>query len=65
MVDEKMVRGVADVVEAAADALLTAAGAFLMVEAHEVTPDLARAVAVGALDVVLKRTETEGAKPRA
>jgi hypothetical protein len=52
-------------VEAAADALLTAAGAFLMVEAHEVTPDLARAVAVGALDVVLKRTETEGAKPRA
>jgi hypothetical protein len=51
--------------EACADALLTAAGAyFITFNNCGPTPEEARHLAIAALDVVLSRTAEEGAKPR-
>jgi len=56
---------IGDVMEACADALLTAAGAYYIINfASAPEADEARALAIAALDKVIQRTAEEGAKPR-
>ena len=53
-----------DVVEAVADSLLSAAGLALICRQVAPTIELSRALAIEAIEVVIARTEVEGAKPR-
>jgi hypothetical protein len=62
--DEAVSRAIADTVEAAADALLTAAAAFIVAEGHKVTTTRSQMVAVQAINHIIAVTEAEGARPR-
>lgn len=59
-----LARASADTLEACADALLTAAALAIVVAGREPTPAAARELAVRAIQVVLRRTASEGPKPR-
>ena len=56
---------VGDVMEACADALLTAAGAYYITN-FATAPEMneARELAIAALDTVIERTKVEGARSR-
>lgn len=53
-----------DVVEACADALLSACALAIQLTGEQPSFEGSRKLAIGALDAVLERTEREGGKPR-